>query len=289
MAMSNDERLRRKREAEKRRRQQIQSDPVRRAEENQKRRKRKALKKIKDKNKKESTKVIRARREKWKIAKQKQKEKKLKALNHDENRESQRAESVRRKSKRRAESKRIKQHYKLKKLEHEKVVLEKKVAKYKMRLSRLKEKVAEKSNSPNSILKRQLRNDHQKNVSPKLKRRLLFSQALQQDLQDSLSCIRSTKEKNVIINHFRFRYVKKYKFLNVAKPFIPIDSLYRSSPKRIFGVKRKKIELISREVRKFFEADDVSCLSPSKADMIVRKKVRKQKRFLKNFEAKNGI
>jgi len=39
---------------------------------------------------------------------------------------------------------------------------------------------------------------------------------------------------------------------------------------------------VKQHVRRFFEDDETSVLSPSKNDVIVRKKIKKQKRFLTN-------
>lgn len=286
MAISPGERLKRKREAERKRRKRIQESPGRREEENRKRRERKARKKVERKKFKESAKQIRDRREKWKAAKRRYREKKSRlAAESALETVSSRADSIRKKAKRRAESRRVKHYYLLKKIENRARNAERRANKYKLRCFRLQEKHSKNSTSPASALKREMKSRKEK-VSPTVARKLLFGSAMMSDIRESLSKIRSTRAQKAVSSSISFKYVQKYRLQRLAKPVFRFRSFLRKKEmslreKRV--EKRRKIVLnIENYVRQFFEDDDVSSLTPSKNDRIVKHKVKKQKRFLLN-------
>lgn len=238
MAISNKERLRRKREAQKNRRKRIQDDPERLAKENEKRRDAYARKKQQMKKRKESKKEIEIRRRRWRIAKRKYLEKlKQDSAALEEGTSGTRAASIKRKAKQRAECKRVKHYHMVKKLENRNIKLQRQVSKYKMRYYRLKEKVSNESTSPASILKRQLQKNKIGNISPEVKRRLLFGHSVTVDVGRSLLKVRSNKKKHLISTTLHLKYVKKYRFLSIAKPYFPFALRSR---RKVLGVKKKK-------------------------------------------------
>ena len=82
-------------------------------------------------------------------------------------------------------------------------------------------------------------------------------------------------------------YVWKYKMQSAAKAILPWKSLscgpiIRNKKKVVTTFRRKKMIRVREAVARFFEDDYVSSFSPAKNDSIVRKKLKKQKRFLTN-------
>ena len=279
MGISNAERLRRKREAERKRQKRIYKDPDRLTELNRKRRARYALKQENRKGKKESKKVIAARREKWRIAKQKQNERKKLQQVQDEEfgvipRESNRAKSMKKKAKQRSEAKRLQNRRQILQLSTEVRVLKRRVEKYRKRCHRL-EKKAKNTESPRCTLEQELRGSR---ISPKVRRKLLFVTAITSDLRESYSKMKSKKEKRQFADRIHFNFVKKYRFLSSPKPFFVLEKRNRVRG----GARRKQTETVKQIVREYFLDDSVSCPSPNKNDVIVRKKVKKEKRFLQN-------
>ncbi len=280
MAISKEECLKRKRIAEKLRRQRILEDPKRCAEENQKRRDRKARKKIRDANRKISPKEEAALRKKWRDAKRRYVAKKaISALKEDFS--TCRSNSMKTILKKRAASKRVKNYRLIQKLINQNLKLQKKVNMYKVRCSRLQQKFLHESDSSNSVLKRSFKANSAQ-VSDHVKRQLLFGKSVLADVGESFSKIRSPTMRKTILGNITFKYVTKYNFLSEAKPFFRFRSLHSLSQKRVFGVKRKHMIFVKNYVEKFFQDDEVTTLSPCKGDQIVKRKVKKQKRYLSN-------
>ena len=70
------------------------------------------------------------------------------------------------------------------------------VSKYKMRYLQLKKVTTDNSTSPQSTLNLELKKDKQK-VSPTVRHQLLFGKAIEADLKESFSQIKSTKIKHM--------------------------------------------------------------------------------------------
>jgi hypothetical protein len=291
VAVSRAERLRKKREAERQRRERIRSDPDRRLEEHRKRRARIERTKEAKKSKKMSKKQRQEQQKKWREAKRKYVAKKKQLQNESKSlssaamiqpiAQSTRAESNRKKAKRRAESKRVKQYYLRKKLENRITSLEKIAKKYKVRCFRMKQKMLD-SNSPRSTVHRELKKNKE-NVSPRVRKQLIFGRAVLTDIGNSLTGVRSKKQQKKLSERIKLPHVKKYKFLELSKRYFPFQSFrVYSKKRRAFGAQRRQTMLIKKLAAEYFEDDAVSTLSPSKNDQIVRKKVRKQKRFISN-------
>ena len=285
MGLSREEQLRRKREAEKVRRKRIWKDPKLLAELNEKRRKRYAENEAKRKKKKESKKAIEKRRKKWRKDKARQKKKKMLPLSNEVNPASSklstrsRSKSMAAIAKKRAETKRVKHYYLLKKLETRVESLKRRVHRYEMRYYRIRHKFLKKSDSPRSVLARDLKPASEK-ISPQVKRKLLFSAAVSSDFHDSCQDTTPTRrEKRIFAERIIFKYVKKYRFLSAAKPYFKYPRK-RSDTYRSNG--RKHIQIVKKLVYEFFEDDAVSTMSPNKCDTITRNKMKKQKRFLRN-------
>jgi hypothetical protein len=158
MAVSREERLKRKREAEKERRKRIFEDPDRLKKENQKRRDRYQRKQSQP----ETAKERRLRQMKWKLDKRKYSKGNKKATTTEASvllDPTVHADNVRREAKRLLERKRKKHRKQLEALELENKQLRKRVRKVEKRNSRLKEVITQNSKSPNSVLNRQLKED----------------------------------------------------------------------------------------------------------------------------------
>ncbi len=279
MAVSRAERLRRKREAEAKRRKKIFKDPDKLAELNKKRRIQYRKRKEAQKGKVESERTVKLRRRKWRLEKRRylQKKKEQLTVQDEEKKKQGRAQSMIMAAKRRREQKRVSLYNRVRKLEDKTKSLRQLAAKYKQRWYRLKA-LQNESTSPKTTLRKVLRKSR---TPPKVRRQLLFTTALLNDVSRSYKEIASVKDKKVFAMSIKFRYVKKYRFLNAAKPYFPFEFSVRNM-KSTLGVRRKKMMFVRKVVTKYFEDDEVSSLSPEKKDYIVKKKIRKQKRYLNN-------
>jgi len=132
------------------------------------------------------------------------------------------------------------------------------------------------SNSPQSKLNRDLK---KVDIPSHVKRKLLFNAAIADDVQNSFIKLWSTTKKRSFAMSVDFKYTKKYNFLTEAKPFL---SCKRSSTTDK-NERRRRMAFVKEVVTKFYLDDEVSCMSSNTSDQIVRKKVKKQKRFLNNL------
>jgi len=285
MAKSREERLTIKREAEKRRCEAIKDDPIRLAAEKTKRQERKQRQRKKTTGKKKlSSKEVKLQREKWKLAKRKYNEKKKAvavAAEIEDAPSSARANSIRKKKKMRTEWRRVKQYFIMNKLKAQVASANNRASKYKMRYLRLKGKENSASKSPKSKLERQLTKDREK-VSPNVKRQLLLGKAIEADLNESFSAIKSTKTKNILSESISLKHVRKYRLTNLAKPSFKFRTFSQKCERPLLGKKRKQMMRVLHHVTKFYEDDENSVYSPAKGDQIVRDKIKKKKRFLTN-------
>lgn len=277
MAKSRSEILEQKKEREKERRARIRKDPMKLEEQNRKRRERynKNAQVRKSKKAKMSERDKRQQRRKWKLIKRKQREK-IKTLapstsTSDKSVQWVTGQKMRDKNRRKLNDQIRKNQGKIRKLEA-------RVEMYRKRHERLKQKFTNKSDSPRSVLNKELRNSREK-VSPKVRRKLLFGVSLAVDVKSSFGSQKCGNRRRELATKFKLKYVKKYNFMSIAKPFIPVNYNYRRLPEASF---RKKLHLLRNSIVEFFESDENSCLAPGKKDVIVRKKVRKQKRYLNN-------
>lgn len=272
MALSKKERLQRKAKKEAQRRNRIRNDPALLDELNRKRRAKYAKDRAvrEQRKQKMSQRDVRHVRQKWKLAKRRQREF-LKSKS--ENPEVKHQAITGKRRKRRNQDK---QYYIVRKLQLEIDQLKSKVHKYKKRYQRLIIKTTAVSNSPKSKCSRELKKE---SVSPKIKRKLLFADALSADLKSSYKSLQSKKSKMMFTSSLSLKYVAKYRFMTAAKPFFPWNVHVK---KQRFGVAGKSQRLVQKEVEKFFNSDDVSTQAPGKKDFITSKKIRKQKRYLNN-------
>lgn len=114
--------------------------------------------------------------------------------------------------------------------------------KYKARLKRLREKVLFKSQSPRNKLEKKMKKEGTR-ISPNLKKLLLFCEFLTSDLSSSFKNIKSCNFKAAFVGNLKLRYVKKYHFMNVAKPYFPVLLDGRSNYIDMESIERGKILL----------------------------------------------
>ncbi len=126
----------------------------------------------------------------------------------------------------------ISNYHKIGKLKKENQELRRKVTRYKVRLHRL----LTNSNSPYCKLNRDLVRNCFK-VSSQIRSRLLFGDALKEDLQGTVSSMRSRKEHRSYLNNIKLRFLIKYRFMSTVKLFIPVSC--NTSPRRNFATKNK--------------------------------------------------
>lgn len=280
--MTRTKRLEQMKKVSKARRQKLQKDPELREAENLRRRQKyaadaqKRLLKKKNMGKREKRKV----QKKWRESKRKSREnckiieKQGGANPGPSNGESHQVISG--KVRRRRNMARC--YYKIRTMTSEISNLKRKVLRYKVRLSRSKAGASNNlmTKSPRSTLNKKLRNP--KKVSPLVKRQLLFGAALAADVQEGLSKVSSPKLRRKFRMQFSFKFLTKYRFMSLAKPFFKVKS-YQDPRKRI-GCRKMVYSAVAQKVKKFYEQDDVSTQSPGKKEYITRNKIQKQKRYL---------
>lgn len=277
MAMSEKERLRRKKMCERKRRARIRKDPEAVAEENRKRRARYVQNAEKRKEKKVtlSTRKVREQRRKWRLAKRRQKVKK-----QDSNEGKQSSQAI--SGHKRREKNRVKCYRENKKLCEANQKLRKRATKYKLRYIRLKSKILNSlPESPRSKLNNELIKNREK-ISPNVKRQLLQGLALSADMQESYSSINSNTEKREFRSKLKLRFTKKYRFMSTAKPFFQLRNESRYNVRKDFGANKKKVTAVRECILEFYEDDETSTQAPGKNDCIGPKQQKKQKRYLNN-------
>lgn len=134
----------------------------------------------------------------------------------------------------------------------------------------------EDTNSSRSEIRREL---CRSNISPNLKKNILFTTSVTCNVRDSYSSMKPKKKKRWLADRIQFRYVKKYRFLSSVKPYYMFDQRNRLRGSR---GRRKEIEAVKHVVREYYLNDSVSSSSPNKNYVIVKKQIKKHKRFLQN-------
>ncbi len=277
MAISRNEHLKRKREAERLRKKKIQQSPRKLAEQNRKRRENYAKTKENRSRKKEkmSDRAIREVRRKWRLSKRNYRAKKKEA--EDQSNAITEHHQVGSGRKRRARNK-SKYHYVKQKLVLEIIQLKRDVAKFKKRWQRECHRHTPISDSPQSKCAREFKDDQ---VSPKIRKRLVFAAALENDLKSSYRSLKTNTEKRTFTSTLSLKFSTKYRFVSTCKPFFPYN-MKKINIRAEFGVRKRKYHEVRQCVIKFFEREDVSVQAPGKKDVITRCKVQKQKRYLCN-------
>lgn len=156
--------------------------------------------------------------------------------------------------------------------------LEKKLCKYKTKISRLKsESKGISSNTPRKRVARILRG---RNVSTDVRKRLIFGEALCDQIQQNSTAEKSIKSKRQLTSLISGNVMKKYRFkILVGK----LTSRRTLNPLR---TKNPKLRSAAEAVSKFLHLDENSRLTAGKKETITTKKVKKQVRLL-NDSMKN--
>lgn len=127
-------------------------------------------------------------------------------------------------------------------------------------------------------------------IVPKdVKKRLIFGEALKDQIETNL--IRNGKvldrnEKQVVRKILSGHLLKKYRMQKNINEVVPYKENAKFAGKKInlSQYERKKRTCLNddtkQNIRKFFENDEISRMCPGKNDVIVRNKIRKQKRVL---------
>lgn len=144
----------------------------------------------------------------------------------------------------------------------------------KKKVQRIKTKLP---NTPNKIVGDILKGQQ---VTPEVKRRLIFSEAIQQQLKVNFQEQHTVSEKRNFIANVGGKIIKKYRFkallgLSTSRSLMQKNGRFKMSEKRKSYMIR--IRSITED---FFQEDEVSRLCPGKKDTVTFKKVKKQKRYL---------
>lgn len=265
IARNYAERLAQIKAVSKRRREKIQDNLQLREEENQRRRQKCARDEQKRLMKKEKT-SIRAKRKMRKywhdfkrkaLVKAKLIEKSSDADQHSSNLTSYQA--IIGKRKRRQHLARC--YYKIRTLAAQVTNLKKKVKRHQVRLCRVTKSM---TNLLRSTLNKQL--SRKNKVSSHVNGKLLFGVALAADIGEGLSKVSSRKLHQELRTQLTFKFLMKYRFMSLAKPFFQVK-LYKD-PRKCIISKKTVYGTVVQNVQMFYEQDDVSTQSSGKKEYI---------------------
>jgi len=290
-------------EKARRYRQKINEDPEKRAEYLRKCRERAAKqKRIGDLSEREK----RAKRKKWRQNQQRSRRQKIENLEQlkrlEENtppsspvpdadpvpeaagvHEYNRVAGRRRVAKRKSAS-----YRKIQQLEQDLDILQKSKDRYKKRYLRVKEKL-KKPDTPKNVLQEDLSpftkmsvETKGYNVPDQVKRQLVIHNALLNQIQDNYSNSSSELEKQIVSSTVEGDILKKYKCQTNIKQKIGCFAKKVSKKVDKNISRRKRRSNIHYQVVRFFCRDDVTTLTPGKKQTVVRGKIKKQKRLLRD-------
>lgn len=308
MARSVDEAKLRKKEYDRRRREQIKSDPEKLAElrekerlKYQKKREKGVLnaKLVKNMSEREHRKITKEWRKRSKRYRdQKKEEKKLNlilqqntppssplmgaAVTPESTPASKPSDSTSRRNagRKRVKNSRSKMYRTIMVLRENVKKSNRSAEKYKKRYERLKKKMIKRRSplSPNSSVTRFLGKEK---VSQDIRRKLVFGEVVTQQLKENIKNISGHKNTRLYFQNLNCSVFKKYKQVSAAKKakIINTKSL-KSCYKDILPRGRCLPEALKKNVQDFFERDDITRMTAGKKEYISFKKEKKQKRYL---------
>ncbi|XP_063233360.1 uncharacterized protein LOC134537058 [Bacillus rossius redtenbacheri] len=315
-AMSTAERLKKKKECEKRRRERLKKDPEKLKALQEKKHKiylkAKVTGKVKlvaDFNERQK----RQKRKEWRQATKKYRNKKKEEeemqaylqenvqnvcdserVNQEGNEnipctssysERERVSTQKKKGRKQIRRNKTKSYRQIKKLEAVNSALMKKYHKYKKRYQRLlKGKEKTPTLTPNTKVKKNLRG---RKVPDDVRRKLVFAEVITKELESKFDSIKkSEREKQIFTKVISGRILKKYRMLTHTKHFLPLK-LHLANKRRSHELiyerqKKASIEFMKRKVSDFLEHEGNSTLCPGKKDVVSRNGKQQQKRYLNN-------
>lgn len=172
----------------------------------------------------------------------------------------------------------------LKKMKHQILIQKSRAERYKQRYLRLMNKNKENTMSPDRSIKKLLKNE---NVSPVIRKRLIFGEALHSQLKANFVTLgKGYKLRRKFYAAVSGNILRKYKRFLCDKSFLKCKSIYhryKIPSSQLHGNQLHYCKITKEtvnDVQEFFERDDVSRMCPGKKDCISRNKVKKQKRVL---------
>lgn len=168
------------------------------------------------------------------------------------------------------------------KLEKQLVQEKRKASRYKMKFHRLRKEERQKD-TPRSKLKKFLAGEK---VSPNVVKRLQFGEVLTTQIARNYRTNNDCKARQAISRAISGKIIKKYRCLSQLQQVLPYKTLQYNEGKDVRSafVKRQYVTKYSNQIQKdvivFFEKDEVSRIGPGKKDCITFKKTKKQRRVL---------
>ncbi|CAH0562790.1 unnamed protein product [Brassicogethes aeneus] len=152
---------------------------------------------------------------------------------------------------------------------------DRKLAKYKKKVQRIKKKQPD---SPNKKVTNMLKGQQ---VTPEVKRSLVFSEAIQQQLKSNFKQNKSHLDKRSFTSTISGDIIKKYRFKCLLGSSTSRRLLLKNGKNNDLSKKRQNVaQKVKQAVKNFFEKDLISRLCPGKKDTVTFHKVKKQKRYL---------
>ncbi|CAF4951139.1 unnamed protein product [Pieris macdunnoughi] len=290
---TREERLEKKRQTEKLRYQRIKNDPVKNAKlkekERQQYKKKKEkgqIKSINDMTEREQRAVRKIWREKTKKHRDRVKIQSTRnnpltpPASDNEDQPPLPQNNIALAAKRRSEIQRKLRNQLIKKQKYEIKQLRQKVRDCQKKLRRIgKQKM-----TPNSKVADLLQNNSKENIE-EVKKKLLFSEVIQNQLKENINLTTNDNEKKIFKKVLSGKVVKKYKVLNQInmKPIRQSSTANKSLLDMTRKTRNDKTNSkLEKKVAEFFEEDCNSRLCPGKKDSITKGKIKRQKRLLQD-------
>lgn len=172
----------------------------------------------------------------------------------------------------------------LKYLERQVEELKRSKEKYRKRLARASKKNPnEKDPTPRKQVKNLLTRNKGK-INQEIRRELFFAASMRFNLKQKYKELQSQREKQIFTKVIGGQILKKYRILKQCSSFLP-RKLFKSNAKRLttFSYERMKKSsqfFIKSKVQKFLESDENSKMCPGKRDVVRQNGESKQKRIL---------
>lgn len=293
--LTEEEIKEKKKEYARRRRDRIKNDPVLAAIEAEKERKKYEVKKMKKQVKlvkDMSNRELRQKRKEWREKSKKAYDKKKRHENlvtYLEERSPPNSDTEvqlvtdgrRRSGRKRVKKARSKVVRDNKRLIKENALLKKHVNKWRQKHWRLKNSLSC-QNSPRTIVRKVLK----KGNIVEVRRRLIFGEAIKQQLASNYKSLKSKVKKREFgtLVAGDAKLLRRYNLLSDLRGTIStkvFNNVRMLTNNKLLKLRVKKInDAVQQDVRQFFEDDEVSKLCPGKRDCLTKNKLKKQKRIL---------
>nr|CAI5869595.1 unnamed protein product [Callosobruchus analis] len=152
---------------------------------------------------------------------------------------------------------------------------DRKLVKYKKKVQRMEKKLPD---TPTKIVNNMLKGQQ---VPPEIKRSLVLSEVMQQQLKSNFKQKKTHSVKRSFTSTISGALIKKYRFKSLLGSLTSRRLLLKNGQYNDWFKNRQNVvQKVKQTVEAFFEKDAISRLCPGKKDTVTFHKIKKQKRYL---------